>query len=198
MSKYVKDLITTELKKRLDGVEEALLVNVIGMPNEQNVALRRQLRQKRINLVVVKNSLARRATEGTALAPAFEGVQGTLAVLWGGEDLVSLAKEVVRIAGQKEFAPFSPQGGVMDGQKLTSAEVTQVAKWPSRAEQLSILVGQILSPGANLSAQLLGPGGKLNSQIKKKGEGAEDEAPAKAAVAAPADAPSADAAPATE
>jgi len=45
MSKYVKDLITSEVRKRLDGVEEALLVNVIGMPNEQNVALRRQLRE---------------------------------------------------------------------------------------------------------------------------------------------------------
>ncbi len=206
MSKYVKDLITTELKKRLDGVEEALLVNVIGMPNEQNVALRRQLRQKKISLVVVKNSLARRATEGTALAPAFEGVQGTLAVLWGGDDVVSLAKEVVRIAALKEFAPFSPQGGVMGGQQLSAAEVTQVAKWPSRQEQLSILVGQILSPGANLSAQLLGPGKMLNSQIKKKGEGAEEETPVEApveAAAAPAEAlsaeaPSADAVPAAE
>ncbi len=183
MSKYVKNLITSELKKRFDGVDDALLVNVVGMPNEQNVALRRQLREKKINLVVIKNSLARRATEGTALAPAFEGVQGTLAVLWGGEDLVSLAKEVVRIAGQKEFAPFAPQGGVMDGQQLSADEVTKVSKWPSRQEQLSILVGQILSPGASLSAQLLGPGGKLNSQIKKKGEGAE-ETPAEIAPAA--------------
>jgi len=197
MSKYVKDLVTAELKKRFDGVEDALLVNVIGMPNEQNVALRRQLRQKKINLMVVKNSLARRATEGTALAPAFEGVAGTLAVLWGGDDLVSLAKEVVRIAGEKEFAPFAPQGGVMDGQQLSPDEVTQVAKWPNRAEQLSILVGQILSPGADLSAQLLGPGSKLNSQIEKKSEGAEDETPAAApaeAPAAPADAPAAEAA----
>lgn len=197
MSKYVKDLITTEFKRRLDGVEDALLVNVVGMPNEQNVALRRQLRQKKINLMVIKNSLARRATEGTSLAPAFEGAAGTLAVIWGGEDLVSLAKEVVRIAGLKEFEPFKPQGGVMDGQKLSPEEVTQVSKWPSRAEQLSILVGQILSPGANLSAALLGPGKKLNSQIKKKGEGAEDEAPA--AEAAPPEAAAGDApAPAAE
>ncbi len=114
---------------------------------------------------------------------------------------MSLAKEVVRIAGQKEFAPFAPQGGVMDGQSLSPAEVTQVAKWPSRAEQFSILVGQILSPGANLSAQLLGPGSKLNSQIKKKSEGAEEEAEAETAAApaetaaAPADAPAAEAAP---
>jgi large subunit ribosomal protein L10 len=195
MSKYVKDLITSEFKRRLDGVGDAMLVNVIGMPNEQNVALRRQLRQKNIQLMVVKNSLARRATEGTSLAPAFEGTQGTLAVLWGGEDTVSLAKEVVRIAALKEFAPFAPQGGVMDGQKLSPEEVAKVSKWPSRAEQLSILVGQILSPGASLSSQLLGPGKKLNSQIKKKSEGAEEEAAApEAAAAAPeASAPAAEA-----
>jgi large subunit ribosomal protein L10 len=200
MSKYVKDLMTSEFKRRLDGVEDALLVNVIGLPNEQNVALRRQLREKKINLMVVKNSLARRATEGTALAPAFEGAAGTLAVLWGGDDVVSLAKEVVRIASLKEFEPFAPQGGVMDGQKLTPEEVTQVSKWPSRAEQLSILVGQILSPGANLSAALLGPGKKLNSQIKQKSEGAEEEAaaPAESGEAAPgAEAPEAAAAPET-
>ncbi len=202
MSKYVKDLITSEFKRRLDGVDDALLVNVVGLPNEQNVALRRDLRKKNIQLMVIKNSLARRATEGTSLAPAFEGAAGTLAVIWGGDDLVSLAKEVVRIAGLKEFAKFTPQGGVMDGQKLSPEEVTQVSKWPSRAEQLSLLVGQILSPGANLSAQLLGPGKKLNSQIKKKGEGAEDEAPAAeapASEAAAAAAPeAAEAAPAAE
>ena len=170
MSKYVKDLITKELQQRLDGVDEALLVNVIGMPNEQNVALRRKLREKKINLLVIKNSLARRATEGTALAPAFEGAEGTMAVLWGGEDLVSLAKEVVRLSEQKQFAPFAPRGGVMDGQRLTADDVQRVSKWPSRQEQLSILAGQILGVGATLSAQLLGAGAKLASQIKKQGE----------------------------
>jgi large subunit ribosomal protein L10 len=180
MSKYVKELITNELRQRLSGVESALLVDVVGMPNEQSVALRRTLRQKKIKLTVVKNSLARRASEGTSLAPAFEGVAGTLALVWGGEDIVSLAKEIIHLSEQKEFAPFAPKGGVMDGQKLTAEEVKQVSKWPSRAEQLSILVGQILSPGAKLSSQLLGPGGKLLSQIDKKAEGGEEAATAEA------------------
>ena len=65
MSKYVKDLITKDLRKRLDGVEDALLVDVIGLENDKNVALRQRLRKKNIHLLVVKNSLARRATEGT-------------------------------------------------------------------------------------------------------------------------------------
>ena len=72
MSKFVKDLITKDLRNRLDGVDDALLVDVIGLENNKNVALRQRLRKKNIHLLVVKNSLARRATEGTRLAPAFD------------------------------------------------------------------------------------------------------------------------------
>ena len=170
MSKYVKELMTKDIQRRLEDVSDLLLVNVIGMEANQNVALRKQLREKNIHLVVVKNSLARRATEGTALAPAFEGMEGTCAVVWGGEDIVSLAKVVVKLSQQEQFAPFAPKGGVMEGQPLTADEVKKVSKWPSRSEQLSILMGQILSPGATLSAQLLSVGAKLASQIKKKSE----------------------------
>ena len=175
MSKYLKNLITDDIKKRLDGVDDLLLVDIAGLEANKNVELRKKLREKNIHLLLVKNSLARRATEGTALAPAFEGVEGAAALVWGGEDIVSLAKEVTRIASDKAFDKFVPKGGVMDGSKLSGADVEKVSKWPSRAEQLSLLVGQILSPGAKLASQLLGPGGKLASQIKKKGEG-EDAA----------------------
>jgi len=81
-----------------------------------------------------------------------------------------LAKEVVRLSGEKEYEGFEPRGGVMDGATLTSDQVTEVSKWPSRPEQLSLLVGQILSPGATLAAQLNGPGGALASQISQKAE----------------------------
>jgi large subunit ribosomal protein L10 len=173
MSKFVKDLITKDLRKRLEGVDDALLVDVIGLKNEKTVALRQRLRQKDIHLLVVKNSLAARATEGTRLAPAFEKVAGTMALIWGGEDIIALAKEVVKIAEDKDFEPFKAKGGVMDGQPLAAEQVKLVSKWPSRQEQLSILSGQILSPGAKLSSQLLGAGAKLASQIKKKSEQSE-------------------------
>jgi len=168
MSKYVKGLIEKDLQQRLEGVGDALLVNVVGMEVNQNVILRQKLREKDIHLLVVKTSLAKRATEGTSLAPAFDTCEGSLALVWGGEDIVSLAKEVVKLAEDEAFAPFAPKGGVMDGSPLTAENVKQVSKWPSRTEQLSILVGQILSPGANLAGQLLGPGGMLASQIEKK------------------------------
>jgi ribosomal protein L10 len=176
MSKYVKDLLAKDIAKRLEGVDDALLVNVVGIDANKTVVLRKRLREKEIRLLVVRNSLAKRATEGTALSAAFEGAEGTLALLWGGEDLISLAKEVVAIQKGGEFEPFEPRGGVMDGEHLTAETVKDISKWPSREEQLSILVGQILSPGARLSSQLLAPGGALASQIEQKAEEAEDAA----------------------
>ena len=83
---------------------------------------------------------------------------------------MSLAQEVTRLTENAEFQAFKARGGVMDGEAMSAADVTAVSKWPSRAEQLSILVGQILGPGATLAAQLTGPGSSLASQIKQKSE----------------------------
>jgi large subunit ribosomal protein L10 len=173
MSKFVKELITKDLRNRLEGVDDALLVDVIGLENNKNVALRQRLRKQNIQLLVVKNSLARRATEGTRLASAFESSTGTMALIWGGEDIISLAKEVVRITEDKEYEKVTAKGGVMDGQPLGADQVKAISRWPSRKEQLSILSGQILSVGSTLSGQLISAGSKLASQIKKKSEESE-------------------------
>lgn len=174
MSKYVKELIERDLSRRLEGVDDALLVDVIGLDANTTVELRSRLREKGISLLVVKNSLARRATSGTNLENAFKDVGGSLALVWGAEDFVSLAKEITALAKDEAFEPFEPRGGVMDGEQLSADRVKEISKWPSRTEQISILVGQILAPGANLASQLNAPGGLLASQVEKIAEG-EDE-----------------------
>ena len=173
MSKYVKDLVAGHLRHRLENVNEALLVDMIGLDANTNSRLRAELRNKNIQVMVVKNSMAARATEGTALAPLFSGLGGTAAVCWGGEDIVSLAKEVIRLVRDEKFAPFTARGGVMDGEPLSAPQVEQVSRWPSRTEQLSILLGQVLSPGATLASQLNSIGGALVSQIEQKSKGDE-------------------------
>ncbi|MDA8698323.1 50S ribosomal protein L10 [Rhodopirellula sp.] len=174
MSKYVKELVTRDIRRRLDGVEDAVLVNCVGMDANTTAELRGELDKKDIKLLVVKNSLARRATEGSQLSAAFEGASGQVGVCWGSSDFVSLVKELVELDKDKtKFQAFHASGGVMDGEKLDADGIKAVSKWPSRAEQISMLVGQILGPGAQLSAAMLGPGKKLNSQIKKISEGDE-------------------------
>ena len=174
MSKFLKDMLAKDLSSRLDGVEDCLVANVIGIDSNTTTALRARLRAKGIKLMVVKNSLAQRATEGTALSPAFEGLSGNAAVVWGASDFVSLVKEVTALDKEEaELEHFKALGGVMDGEKLTPEKVKEISKWPSREEQLSMLVGQILGPGSQLAAQIVGPGSQLASQIKSKAE--EDE-----------------------
>ncbi|MFO1066266.1 MAG: 50S ribosomal protein L10 [Pirellulales bacterium] len=177
MSKYVKNLISSDILRRLDGASDAILVNVIGMDSGSTFAIRKLLRSKNIQMLVVKRSLAARATEGTSLRPMFDDQAGSLAVVWGAEDFVSLAKEIAAIDKSGTFAKFEVKGGVMDGDALTPEQVKAISKWPSRVEQISLLIGQVLSPGSTLLGQLLSPGGKLASQLEKIVEKQEEAAP---------------------
>ena len=60
--------------------------------------------------LVINFSQSRLATKGTSLEPAFEGSVGSTAIAWGAEDMVSLCKEIARLASDKANAPFEPRG----------------------------------------------------------------------------------------
>lgn len=173
MSKAMKDMLVDDLKGRLVGVGDVIVVSLGKLDAQKTTLLRQTLRKKRIHLQLVKNSLARRAMSGTPLAPAFERAEGMLAIAWGGEDVVDLAKELDRLQGVKDFEGFECRCGALDGARLEAADVKSVAKWPSRAEQLSILSGQISSLGATISGQILSAGGTLAGQLKSRCEDLE-------------------------
>nr|MCS5617710.1 50S ribosomal protein L10 [Pirellulales bacterium] len=67
----------------------------------------------------------------------------------------------------------------LDGGRLGPEQVKEVAKWPTRAEQLSLLSGQISSLGGLLAGQITGAGGVLAGQLASRVESLEkEEAPA--------------------
>ncbi|RLS33965.1 MAG: 50S ribosomal protein L10 [Planctomycetota bacterium] len=182
MSKIVKNLLVDDLKHRLKNVNEVIVVSLGRLDGTKTTQLRQVLRKKKIHLQLIKNSLARRATLDTPLAPAFGTTEGMLAIAWGGEDVVDLAKELDRVSGVKEYDGFEFRAGALDGARLAADDVKAVAKWPNRAEQLSILSGQISSLGATLSGQILGAGATLAGQIASRVDDLEkagvEEAPA--------------------
>ena len=175
MSKYVKDLVVQDLQRRLDGVDDALLVDVIGLDANTSVLLRKQLREKEIGLIVVKSSLAKRATEGTPLHAAFDDMEGSLAVMWGGEDFVSLVKEVTKLDKAADFDAFAAKGGVLDGEHLSAERVQEISKWPSREELVAIVAGQAIGIGSEVAGQLIAPAEQIASQIEKLIELKEQE-----------------------
>ena len=173
MSKAIKDMLVDDLKGRLAGVGDVIVVSLGKLDAQKTTQLRQSLRKKRISLQLVKNSLARRAMADTPLAPAFDQAEGMLAIAWGGEDVVDLAKELDRLQGVKDFEGFECRGGALDGARLNAGDVKLVAKWPTRSEQLSILSGQISSLGGRLSGQVLAAGGALAGQLKSRIEDLE-------------------------
>lgn len=170
MSKRIKKMLIDDIRSRLEGVNDVILVCLGQLDAQKTTELRRTLRQKNIELQLIKNSLARHATLDTPLAPAFTETSGMLAMAWGGEDVVDLAKELDRIVKLKEYDGIEFRGGALDGGRLEPDDVKAVAKWPSRAEQLSILSGQISSVGSMLSGQLLSAGGAIAGQLKTRVE----------------------------
>jgi large subunit ribosomal protein L10 len=173
MSKAIKDMLVDDLKHRLREVGDVIVVSLGKLDAQKTTALRQSLRKKQIHLQLVKNSLARRATAGTPLEPAMENAAGMLALAWGGEDVVDLAKELDRISGDKQFEGFECRGGALDGGRLGADDVKRVAKWPTRGEQLSILSGQISSLASVLAGQILSAGGTLAGQIASRVEDLE-------------------------
>lgn len=159
MSKYVKELITDHIKGRFDNVNDLLLVSLAGLnfSKRNSGAASRTPRQEH----QPDGGQEQPGSSGNRRDFARSGVRrltGHDGRGLGRRDIVALAKEISKIEGDKKWAPFEAKGGVMGGAALTAVEVKQVSKWPSREEQLSILVGQILSPGSKLASQLISAG----------------------------------------
>jgi len=105
--------------------------------------LRRSLRAVETSLRVVKNTLARRAAEGTGFSLVEDLFTGPTAIAYGN-DPVGLAKTLSDFAKSNEALRIL--GGVLDGKRLEKADVSALASLPSREVLLSRLLGSLQSP----------------------------------------------------
>lgn len=178
MSKVVKRLMIDTISADLAGARDLLVLNTSKLGAVKDGALRQALRKKGIKVLQVKNSLVRVALRESGAGEVDSILSGPTVVVWGGEDIVALSREIVKIAGENKTIEI--RGGTADGQFLTSAGVTDLSKSMGRPELLSKIAGMILAPGARLAGALLGAGGVLAGQIKSIGdkEVSPDEQPA--------------------
>lgn len=179
MSKRMKSLITAELQKKFEGADSVVVVDYIGIDATTQNKIRAAFRGKKVKMTVVRNAMAAKALESVGLKGAKELLTGTSAVVYGGESVVDVVKEIV--AQSKEVDKLKIKGSIVEGRVLGDKETAALEKLPSKKELQAILVGQILGPGRKIAGQLKGPAGKIAGQIKKHAENKEKEgAPAAA------------------
>jgi large subunit ribosomal protein L10 len=164
MSKVVKGLMMDEIRQQLGECRDMLVLNTSKLDGVTDNKLRLALQKKGIQILQVKNSLARRALADSGVISLDHVLSGPSTLVWGGEDIVSLSKEIAQWV--KQLKNLEVKGGSADGQAIDAAGYESLSKSPGRQELLSQIAGLILSPGARLAAALLGAGGKLAGQVK--------------------------------
>lgn len=172
MSKPVKEMIIRDIRAGLGDRKDLLVVDVSQMTAFSQNQLRLDLAKKGYTLLGVKNSLARLALKESGFHAVDAILDGPSTLIWGGEDVVGLSREIAEWA--KKIEKMSIKGGVVDGQGVDSAAVESISKGPSRLELIGQIAGLVLSPGARLAGALLGPGGKISGAVKAMSEEKEE------------------------
>lgn len=183
MSKQVKTMVIDQIRQDLGDHRDLLVVDASALDGVTANRVRLALQAKGVTLMGVKNALASRALEDLGVTGLDAILAGPSTLVWGGEDIVQLSKEIAKWA--KDVDKLKIKGGAVDGQVLDAKGVDELSKSPGRLELLSQIAGLLLSPGARLAAALLGPGGKVSGQLAKMSEGAEESPGAEAGDAAP-------------
>jgi ribosomal protein L10 len=141
----------TELNQ-LAGVfkdaDAAILLDYKGINVPQVTELRRELRKAKAGYRVVKNTLAKRALEGTTFASLSAHFEGTTAIAFTEADPVALAKTLT--AFMKNAPTLQIKAAVVQGQAIKPAEVTDLANMPGKPELYARLLSVMQGPATNL------------------------------------------------
>ena len=161
----LKQPIFDEIAALFDGAASAVLVDYRGLTVEQDTALRKQLREAGVSYKVYKNTLIKRAAEGTAFAALDPDLEGPTALAVSKADATAPARAIAKFA--KTADKLELKAGVVEGTYYDAKGMQVIATIPSREELLGKLLGSIQSPITNFARVL--------SQIaeSKGGAGAE-------------------------
>jgi large subunit ribosomal protein L10 len=152
LKKEEKGQVIEELKERFSEAKAVILTDYKGMTVAELSELRRLLRGGGVDYRVVKNTLARIASQDTPISVAKGAFKGPVAVAIGYKDPVMTAKKVIEFSKKNEKLKLS--GGVIEGKLYTAHEVKAIAALPPREVLLSMLAGAFQAPASKLAAAL--------------------------------------------
>jgi large subunit ribosomal protein L10 len=176
----LKQPVVDEIAGKIKDAKAAILVDYRGLTVEQDTNLRRQLREAGVEYKVYKNTMMKRAFEGTDFAELDPHLDGPSALALATDDVTAPARVIAKFAEKAKALEF--KAGVIEGTFYDAAGLAELAKVPSREELLSRLLGSMQSPIANFARV-------INQIAEKNADGAPvEEAPAETAEAPAAEA----------
>jgi large subunit ribosomal protein L10 len=186
VNKEEKTAVVADIHDRLSKANLAIMTEYRGLTVAQLNRLRRELKQVGGAYQVTKNTLTRRAIKDTAFEKLDEMLRGPTGLVTTTTDAVAVAKVLVKFAEQHDKLKIT--GGVLDGEVLPAANVSALAKLPSREVLLAQLLGLLNAPASQLLRTMQEPGARM-ARLLGALERAKQAAAPEPAASSPAAAP---------
>jgi large subunit ribosomal protein L10 len=191
LTRAVKTEKVKWLAAELEHSTSAIIGTFTGLTASKDFELRKTVRAAGGSYHVVKNKLVARASQGSKVEQALQGLKGVSAVAYTAGDPVALAKALSTWV--KDNAEFTFKLGIVDGKVITASEVGDLANMPGKEEIFAKLLFLINAPATRLATVINATGRDLavviNQGVEKEKFTPKGPAPAAAAPAPVAEAP---------
>ena len=124
------------LTERFQGASAGMLVGFTKLTVAKDQELRRRLAEAGASYAVVKNTLARKAAEGTPFEGAAEHFKGVTALALAEGDPVNLSKAISKFVKENPEV-FTFKAGVVEGRVVALRDVEALATLPSKEVMIS-------------------------------------------------------------
>ena len=156
-----KKATVEEIKANIANSQTMVIAEYRGISVASMTELRANARKEGVYLRVLKNTLVRRAVEGTSFAGLANQMVGPL-VYTASEDAVAAAKVLHQFA--KKDDKIIIKAGSYNGDLMNSAQVAELASIPSREELLSKLLFVMQAPVSGFARGLAALAEKKESE----------------------------------
>jgi large subunit ribosomal protein L10 len=159
-----------KLNSQLQKASSMIVGSFSKLTVAKDYELRKTVRSAGGRYQVVKNTLAKRASEGTKVADALKGLKGVSSIAYTDGDPVALAKALSKYVDDNP--EFSFKSGILEGRVINLQEIKALATMPSKEELYSKLLFLMNAPAQRLVTVMSAVGRDLaivvNQGVEKK------------------------------
>jgi large subunit ribosomal protein L10 len=170
MKREDKAVVINELAQKLKDASHFYLTDISDLNAEQSSLLRRKCFEKQIELVVVKNTLLRKAMEqtGTDYSEMFEVLKGATSVMF--TEMANVPGKMIQELRKKSEKPILKAAYVEESVYIGDNQLNALANVKSKNELIGDVIGLLQSPAQNVISALQSGGTTLSGVLKTLSE----------------------------